>query len=224
LKFDGIDRIGDHRNSARGDAARLDLLPKSAADRGDVIGMAERECFESPRCAVSQAAFGRRPVVDRGVLPECAKLVDDGNAETASDSQRRQRIQHWGMCVEDIRAECRGQFLDAAAGGCHFLQENDARRLREPVRPHRSAVKLPAIDVLDLGRGAAMPRRRELQRFPPPRPLFTQDGESPKRVAAVRRKRVIEDVENAHGAVMRPRGAARRRQTRPRRCAGRHRT
>ena len=94
--------------------------------------------FRVPRCAIPQAAFGRRPVIDRGILPERAKLVDDGNAETASDSQCRQRIQHGNERGGRPGGMSR-PVLDAAGGGCHFLQENDARCLREPVRPHRIA-------------------------------------------------------------------------------------
>src|SRR4029453_10893472 len=128
------------------------------------------------------------------------------------------------MSVKDVRSKYFSELFNTASRGPHFLEKDDTRGFEKPVRPHCRTVEPPAIDVLDLGGGAAVPWRRELQRFPAARPLFAQDCKRPKRITAVRRKRVIEDVENAHGAVMRPRGTARRRRTHPRRYAGRHRT
>src|SRR4029453_4130094 len=128
------------------------------------------------------------------------------------------------MGVKDVRSKYFRELFNGGGRGRHFLEKDDTRSLRKPVRPHWRTVESPAIDVLDLGGGTAVPWRRELQRFPTARPLFAQDCKRPKRITAVRRKRVVEDVNDAHGAVMRPRGTARRRRTGPRRYAGRHRT
>ena len=109
------------------------------------------------------------------------------------------------MRVEDVRAECRCQLLDAVRRSPPFPASKRRPVLREPARLRiGSAMKLPAVDVLDLG-GAPPPCRGVVSCSvsQPARPLLAQDGESPKRVAAVQRKRVIEDVQDAHGAVMR---------------------
>ncbi len=94
LEFADVDRIGDHRNLARGDTAGFDFGLETAADRRDVIGTAERKSFQRPRSAIAEAALGCRPMIDRRILPERAELVDDGDAEAASDAQCRQCIQH----------------------------------------------------------------------------------------------------------------------------------
>ena len=43
-------------------------------------------------------------------------------------------------------------------------------------------MKAPAIDVLDIGGSMAMPRRRELQRFPSARPLFALEHDTTEKL------------------------------------------
>src|SRR5262249_25971999 len=71
-----------------------------------------------------------------------------------------------------------------------------ASRTRAPA--HRCAVKAPPFRVLDFGGGMALPRCCQLHGFPSARPLFAQDRDGSERIAAVQRKRVVENVQDAH--------------------------
>ena len=186
-----------------------DLAAQPLADRRDVARAAQRVRLERARRAIAKAALGRRAVVDRGVFPERAHLVDDRDAEPATRAQRRQRVQHRRMRVEDVGVEALAPAPRCAARVARIsAQIADARHARRRALAERRAMKAPTVDVLDLAARLAVARRRELQRLPAERPLLAQDGQRAEHVAAVQRKRVIEDVQDAHGgayAAIRPR-------------------
>ena len=59
-------------------------------------------------------------------------------------------------------------------------------------------MKFPPIDRLDGPRRRVMLGRRELQGMPAHPPLFAKDSHGSKDIAALKRKRMIEDMQYAH--------------------------
>ena len=161
-------------------AARDDFAAQALADRRDVIGTAQRERFERARRAVAQAALasscrGRppRPPTARAPRrrPECRAL--------ASDPERRQRIQHGRMRVQDVRPErprparrCAARWPPSPAGRSTPGHASTARCGRIGVRWKRQPSTSSTSAV-----ACAVPRRGELQRFPAERALLAQDRE-----------------------------------------------
>ena len=55
--------------------------------------------------AVDLLRYLESEVADRGILPEGADLVDDGNAQAAPDAQRRDDVEHRRVRVQQLRPE-----------------------------------------------------------------------------------------------------------------------
>ena len=98
----GIDGIGNHRNLIGTDAARFDVSPQALADRRDPVGTAQGEALQGARETVAQTAFAGRAVIDRGVFPGGAHLIDHRDAQTSAYGERRQGIEHRRMSVKNI--------------------------------------------------------------------------------------------------------------------------
>ena len=69
-----------------------------------MVGAFERVGFQRSCQSVANAAVAGGAVVDGGVFPEGAHLIDDGQAQASADAQCRQRRQHRRMSVQHIGA------------------------------------------------------------------------------------------------------------------------
>ena len=138
-------------------------------------------------------------MVDGSVLPERPHLVEHGYAALSADPDRRQHIEHGRVGVDDVGTESSGQLGDAACSCRHLAKVDGPRHGHARAGAHLRSIEPEPIDVFEVRHRRTVPRCRQLQCFPPQRPLLAQDGHGPERVAAVQRKRVIKDVQNAHG-------------------------
>jgi hypothetical protein len=90
-------------------------------------------------------------MVDGGVFPQGAQLVDNRDAEPAANAQRGNAFSTgecaWSMSASNSRAKR----LDAPGAGLHLPQIANARQARGRAFPERRAMKAPAVDVLDIG-------------------------------------------------------------------------
>ena len=98
-----IDGVGDDRDLGFGNPARHHVALQALADRGDARGAPERVGFERAREAVPDTVLAAGAMVDGRVLPECAHLVKHGDSRALAHSQSRQRVEHRGVRVEDVR-------------------------------------------------------------------------------------------------------------------------
>ena len=98
-----VDRIRDHRHLAGRHTSPDDVATQAFADGEYMVGTLERMGFHAAGQPVAQAALARRAMVDRGILPERAHLVDHRNAQAPPNPQRRQGIQHWRVHMQDLR-------------------------------------------------------------------------------------------------------------------------
>ena len=145
-----VDGVGDHGDAIRRHAAPDDLAAQALADRGHVVDACQCPAFERPRDAVAGAALARGAVVDRGILPERAQLVDDRQPRLAGNAQRRDRIQHRRMGVDHVRPERFGELGDAALGRRHLAEIARTRHLVQRGRIEAGAVEAPAVGVLEV--------------------------------------------------------------------------
>ena len=192
----GVDRIGNHGDLVGRQAARHDVAAQALADGGDLVRATQRHGFETPGQAVAQAAFGRRTVIDGGILPGGAHLVDHGNPEPTADLNRRQRVEHRRVRMQDVRANLLDHLGDTRFVYLHFPQF--AQTGQALGQRARRAVEVPAVHVVFATRGHPLARRGEMKRLPAERALLAKYRDGPKGVAAMQRQRVIEDMENPH--------------------------
>ena len=146
-----VDRIGNHRDLRRRDAARDDVVAQAFADRRHVIGASQRVGLEAPCQPIPQTVLARSAVIDGCVFPERAHLVHDGDAELAADAKRGDGVQHRRMRVQDVRANLAGNFLEPPLDAPHQQQLGDAGDARRGCGAGR-AEEMPAVDVLLGGR------------------------------------------------------------------------
>jgi len=199
---EGVDvhRVRDHRDAAGGDAALDDVAPQPLADREHVVGLAQCARLHRARQPVAQAALGGGAVVDRGVLPEGAHLVDHRDAQAPGHAQRGQRVQHRRVGVDQVGAHgCRHR-LDARGKLSHQRHLVEPRHTA-PAGCGRRAMEVPAVHRLLQRRAAgSVLGAGQVEGLPPERALLAQQRQRAERVPAVQRDRVVEDVEDAHSA------------------------
>ncbi len=147
--------------------------------------------------AVAQAAFGGGAVVDRGVFPEGADLIDHRDAQLAGDLDGREGIEHRRMGMDDVRANFPRDFFQA---GFELLHQAPVRlttgQAGQAPSGDRGAVEVQAIDVFERRCGFALLGRGEVKGLPAQRALLAQERRGAEGVAAVQRNRVVEDVED----------------------------
>jgi hypothetical protein len=114
-----IDRVRDHGDFIGGDAALDDVAAEAFANGRDGIRALEGMGFQRARHLVAQAVLGAGAVVDRGIFPEGAHLIDDRDAELAAGADGgdpvqagRMRVQHVGFDLRDDFAEAFFKTLD----------------------------------------------------------------------------------------------------------------
>src|SRR5690606_17761179 len=89
LEVFGVDGVRNDGDLAFGYATRDEIGAQALADREHRLCAAHDPGFERARHPVAESAFAAGAVIDRGVLPERADFVDDGNAEATHRAQRR---------------------------------------------------------------------------------------------------------------------------------------
>ena len=192
-----VDRIGDDGHLVGGNAARGDVAAQPLADGRDVIGEGHGARLEPARQAVAHAALARGAVIDGRILPRRTHLVDHRQAILPAHPDRRQRVQHRRMGMQDVRPHLLDHLGDPPAHGRHQPQFADSRQLRSSVGVERSAEEMPVVDRLLGDRRRTLLRRSEMEGLPAAPTLLAQQGERAKRVAAMQRQRMVEDVEDA---------------------------
>ena len=163
-------------------------------------------------------------VIDRGVFPECAHFVDHRKVERAAGLQCGKSVQARRMGVDQVDVLAAGDFADARHQCANDVPLIDERQAGE--RPGACTVKAQAVDRF-LSRHRAVPhppgphrpgccppsrsaaagslfvfRRRDVSRAPTDRALRFEDRARAERVAAVKRNRVVEYVEDLHAGLM----------------------
>ena len=186
-----VDRVGDDRDLVVGDATGDDLAPQPFADCCHRVGAPQCAGFEEPCRAVAQPAGA----VARGrVLPQAPDLIDDRNALAAAGADRRQGVQHRGMGVQNLRLDLADDLVQAAA------EIADDLELAHPGQPGAEAARHPRAQIFPVADSLARRSRRvvlaarQQHRLPAEGPLLVDDAERAKDVAALQRRRMIEDV------------------------------
>ena len=105
------------------------------------------------------------------------------------------------MSMNNIRLCHADDFTQSVGGEFHLSQQARALDTWRTVKSH-------AIDIIMEGLCWTLLRCRQVEGFPSKLPLFTQNGERAKGVAAVQRDGVIQDVEDAQAHTVTALGSA----------------
>ena len=200
-----IHAVRNDRHATLGNAAGDDVPLQALADRRHVIGAAKRERLQRATQAIADAAFAAGAVVDGGILPERANLVDHGQPEQPARAQRRNGIEHRRVRVQYIGTRVSRDLKDALRGRPHLCP---LARTRDGVQ-HRWRLPRPIEaqalhQLVGLRRGDVL-RTGDLHRFPAQPLLLAQDGTRAECISALQRNRMIQHVQNpqAHPAALR---------------------
>jgi hypothetical protein len=143
---------------------------------------------------IARPALAPGPVADRRILPKGADFVYHWNTQLFPNAERRQRIEHRRMRVQQIglplldqRFGPRGERPDLAP----FAE----RRRRGCDR--RGTMKSQPVDGLDRGTRDRVAHAGNARNVPALRDLRLHQRAGAKRVAAMRGQAVIEDVKYA---------------------------
>src|SRR5574340_1275395 len=92
--------------------------------------------------------------------------------------------------------------LDAVGGFTHQLDLCESRNtFKQPARRQR-AIEMPAVHLFFVSRHQPLFRAGKMERFPAQRSLLLEDRQCAESVAAVQRNRMIENMQDAHGACL----------------------
>ena len=98
--------------------------------------------------AVAQAALAGGAVVHSSILPERAHFIHHRNAEAAAHGERRQRIEHRRMGMQQIGPDLPCHLLNAPFQITHHRPFTQQRHLGVPACAQRGAEKVQAVNVL----------------------------------------------------------------------------
>src|SRR6185503_20476081 len=127
------------------------------------------EPLERAAHPVAQRPLASGTVVHRGILPECAGFVDDGDAEAPAHPECGKTVENGRMRVYDLRTLGTRHVADPAGEPPH--EADLARDWHAPGRPTQGAkVRDPVALLAQGGRGAVL--RRSDDDRPEPRRLL----------------------------------------------------
>ena len=182
-----VDGVGDDGDLVRRDATRGQVLAQTLADDGDGIGMFHRPGFQRPGELVAQAAFLGTAVVDRGVFPEGADFIDDGDAELATDANGRHGVEHRRMGMDDIGLEFFRQSQQAFFDSAHHREGIATGELGEQAGGFGRAVEMQAVGVLFRDGAVDLLGAGQVIGVPAHLALIAQDRRAAEGVAGVQR-------------------------------------
>jgi hypothetical protein len=196
-KVADVDRVGNHRDLLRRDAAPDDVKAQAFADGGGGVDPLERVRFHRAGDAVAQPPFAGGAVVDRGVFPEGADFVDHRDAEPLADPQRGDRVQGRRVRVQHVRPDLARHFQQSRGEAVDDGQLVEQRQAVEQPRGGRGAVEAEAVDLFMRLWRRPLLGAGQVERFPAERALLLQDRAGAEGVAAVQRNRMVEHVQHA---------------------------
>src|SRR5271163_4153515 len=138
------------------------------------------------------------PMARCPVFPQRTHFVDDRNAMTAADADRREGVEDRRVRVQNLRAYFVDDLVEATPEIADDLQLASPGQPRAEPNRRRRAQKLPITDAFARRPGRVMLAAGQQHRLPSQGPLLIDDAERAQDVATLQRQRMVEDVQNLH--------------------------